>query len=579
MAVGEAHHGAVGEGRAAVVVHEPLVVGRGAREIVRLVELLGGGHEQGGRQRVFGEAREEERHRRVAHRELVALAVGVGDAAQFVAGQGHPLLGGLREALGQMPGDRLGAQRVVLLLLGGRLLVVPHLDEGAGELAGGGDGLRNGVGELAQHDFVGRCGGLELLLVEVLARVGELLLGDRLALLRRDVHLDVADVATLLERRLDLLGTRHRVGRPRSGGVPHVDVDEMAQGLGQQARGLLEVGGLLVEELHRLLLHHHAHEIAAFRDGAEGRKILAELLRLLLELLVDVPELRHVVLHQLAGALDVALDDVDVGDEREAAAEPQVRAPHEVLGVLLRLGEQRVAFLARLHALGLLHHELGRLERRLPAGVGVEILDREKPLVRGQRLLGQVEEDQHLGELVVGLLVEGRQARGRGGLVLLEKGVVGGEGLLVLAAGVVVVRHGQLHRPHVGRFGIRLLGDHRHRLVEFPELEHLLELQGLEDRAGLGILFLEILRHERRIVGHPRFRQRLDVGHFEPEFRAVPEILGRRRPRRCRDRDPGRQDSSFKFRKHIRPHRRLDKSHCEKRPLLASYLPLKWTQS
>jgi len=265
------------------------------------------------------------------------------------------------------------------------------------------------------------------------------------------------------------------------------------------------------------------------------------------ELLLDGEELRHVVLDDLVGAVRIALAVADVGHERDGAPEPQVADPEERLDRLGGLVEIGV-FLADGRLVRHLDEQLRVLELRLALHVLGHAGDLEQALVRRDRVLVALEEEEHLGVLVGRVGVELDDFRRRGGLVLVEQLPIDVERLGVAAAGVEVVGHREAHRPRRGRVG-GLGVDHLLRRVELAELQELLEVLHLEAGAGGRILGGNVVQNHLRVFDQPVAVERVDIADLARDglFVRGPTLLGtggkddgangegRQQKRACRD--------------------------------------------
>ena len=515
VAVGEAALGGPGDGVLRVVLHQEAVERHRLLVVLVLVEALGLLHDRvrgGGVLRIEAE---EVRARLLGELGQVVRRVERLERAELVAREGHALLRRAREAVGDVARDGAGVELPVLLRLL-FLLGFAVFDGGLGEDDERPDRLGDHLGEALED-------GLELLdrlleAVLVVEHVGglELLLRDlRLLRGRGGVrHLE----AELVERLVDLLVAAHRLDGPGVGRILDVDVHELAQREAVELAGLvLEVRLLLADlglglrhELVGLLLVHDAHEVAHLGDRGEAEVVLAVLLAGLDQGLLELDEHRHVVLDELLRVLDLALDDLDVGHERDGAAEPHVLRPEQGLDGLVGAGD--VAAGAALAGLaGDLDERLSVVEEDGALHVRRESRHREELLQRVGRLLVLLLELEHLRELVVGVHVELDDLLGRRAAVLLEEGVVGFERLVVAAAGEEVVRHRELHRPRLGGVLVRLLVDDALRLLEVAQLQDLLEHLDLELGLGGGILGLDVAQDEVRVVREAGAVQGVDV--------------------------------------------------------------------
>ena len=516
VAVGEAALGGPGDGVLRVVLHQEPVERHRLLVVLVLVEALGLLHDRvrgGGVLRIEAE---EVRARLLGELGQVVRRVERLEGAELVAREVHPLLRRAREAVGDVARDGAGVELPVLL----RLLVLLRLavlHGGLGEDDERLDRLGDDLREALEDGLVLLDRLLEpVLVVEHVGRL-ELLLRDlRLLRGRGGVrHLE----AELVQLLVDLLVAAHRLDGPGVGRILDVDVHELGDRVAVQRAGLvlelhllLAVGLLLGlgHELVRLLLVHDAHQVAHLGDRGEAEVVLAVLLAGLDQGLLELDEHRHVVLDELLRVLDLALDDLDVGHERDGAAEPHVLRPEQGLDGLV--GARDVAGGAALAGVARdLDERLRVVEEDGALHVRREAGHREELLQRVGGLLVLLLELEHLRELVVGVHVELDDLLGRRAAVLLEEGVVGFERLVVAAAGEEVVRHRELHRPRLGRVLVRLLVDDRLRLVELAQLQDLLEHLDLELGLGGGILGLDVAQDEVRVVREAGAVQGVDV--------------------------------------------------------------------
>ena len=294
------------------------------------------------------------------------------------------------------------------------------------------------------------------------------------------------------------------------------------------ARDVALAGG--GKELLRLLVVHAPGEVADLRDGAHAGVVLAKLPALRHERVVDLLDGRKVPLHELLGALEIALEDADAREKRDALGEPQVGVPEHVLAGLLALGEEVGALLgALLLGLGDVDEKLGVLELEL-ALHGLLHRKLEDGLVDTDGELVALRAQEHLRVLVEGVEVERAQRLGRLVAVLLVEPLVDAEGLVVAAEREVVVGHRRLHRPRLGGLGVLLGRDDLLHLVELALRELLLDLEDLEDGRGLGEALFDFAEHDLRVVGHHELvAQVADELDFTGELRVRHGLGGSRR--------------------------------------------------
>ena len=485
----------------------------------------------------------------LAHRAVLALAVNFRDAAKLVAGHGHAFLPGFCETLCEMPGHRLCRELAVLFILF-FFLEIGEFYVAAGELADRHDRIRHRLRELVEHHEIRLDGFFILRLVVEHACVGELFGGYVASLLFRDLDFDFLDAELGFQRLLYFLGMDKSVRRPRRAGILRINVDELLERLGKQVGGILfvlESRLRIFDYSFRLVVHHYAHKKTHLGDRAQARQVVARLLAELLKLVLDAAQLRHIVVYQLVGALDIALYDLNVSHEHKRAPEPQILVPQQRFGARLGLGEQRVAILSRFHVFRQTHRQLCGLERGLALCVLIEPRDGKQIVVRFQRVLVLAKVQQHLRVLIERSGVESLYVRRDRVLVFGEEAGIYLLRFNVLAKSVVIVRKSEGHRPDVRRFLIRLSRDHALRLVEFALPQKLLKLGHRHKRFQLRELRLEVLDHELGVVWHVRVLELLDILKLHAGIRRNRDLAENKRGRRRRDDDRGYYSAAYLF--------------------------------
>ena len=479
----------------------------------------------------------------VVLQELAVEPVGAGELAELLlerretqdglAGHRHQLaVREPREALGEIALDRVGVDAPV----GGLGIFLVGLDETEKTA----DHLFDRVDRLLDLGIAGENLEilldrlLDLVLGHLLGRCAELHLANLGQLFRLDPRLDIG-VVVLAREFAYLLRHLAGVGGPRGLGILDKDVErmvvraELAALAGrrpvaeeQRLDALVVALRLLVLSLRLVPQHLREHE-AAERHRRELPKALLALGVELDDRLVELLELRHVLVDRLLGLRDIALQKLDVGLHRDGAAEVDgtVLLPEELVDDLLRGIEELLALLD----VGLVGRELqvhlGRFARDVAPCVRVvfalPLVDLgKKPGVDLHRLVEALVADENLAPGVARLHVElADLLRGLG--ERLEELVVDLRALGLLAAEEEVVGDLEARRPvfragAVGESRDLLLG-----LLELAQREHAADLYREELRLGLGPFLLRRLNDGLGEVGVAVFDERLDVADLELE--------------------------------------------------------------
>ena len=449
-----------------------------------------------------------------------------------------------REALGEVALDRVGVEAPALGL---RVLRMGADQPAVGleDLLDRGDRLLVLRIARQRRQVVG-----DRLLVQALGhrlvRVAELHLAHLRGLRRRDLGLDLRLV--LLDREvLDPLHELLGLGGPGGLGVLDVDVDGVVVRARPVALAVLALGAehevldavvvaLRLLELGRDLAPVHVGEhVAAQRHRRLAQEPLAAVGVEVLDALVQLGELVHVVVDRRLGPVGAALQELDVGLHRDRAAEvhgPPL-LPEELVDELLRALEvARALARGRLVARHAQVH-LARLARDVAPGVRVLVAvlaveELEERLVALGRLGELLVGDQQLAVGVAGLEVEVAQPLRRRGELLEELAVDLGA-LLLLALLEVVVRDLEARRPVLAAVAVGQRGDLRLGHGEHSQREHAPDLDGEEQRVGLGPLLLRGRDDRLGEVGEPAVDQRLDVADLGLQRLVDLALVGRGR--------------------------------------------------
>ena len=438
----------------------------------------------------------------------------------------HPALRA-GEALGEIAFDGV-AVVAVLLLLRLVLLFNRQVKVAGGDVLDGHHRLLD-LRILRQHRQIGVDRLAVLLGEELLVRVLELRGTHLPTLLVGNHSLDVR-LVKLLSHGLDAVGHIARRRRPRARLVVEEDVQRHVEGtfrtiaLAAVLRPRPEHPrlDLLVVALRRLLRfgldfvpQHLRLQIEAFGERRLLQKAHLALGIVLDDLVVQLPQLRQILVDERLGPVDVALHLLDMSLHRDSPPEIErlLELPEKLVGDLARRFEVGIALGLVLRVLRLIRQtqiDLDRLAREIAPLVAAvrQLLQQGLVTLGRQRILPVARQELSVG--IARLHVELAQIRRRL-RIGREELAVDLHALFLLSAAVVVVGDLQARRPVLGRLAVGERGDLLLRLVELAKRQKPADFNGKEPDLGLGPLLLRLFDDWRGDVGIPVVHQGLDI--------------------------------------------------------------------